>query len=761
MNKKFLYKTNYDKLETVEKQKILADIALHYGFSIKQYVEFEKKDTSLYTAVFDDNGTEFVFIPGAKNIFLGWKTSVSGKKEDPALVKKIQNIFLDYFFMSKVDYKLIDADDIKQLQLLIDGENYKQADSLLSKMVYKFIDKHTSFFRRIDVEPMLMERKSNSVNWVFVKEISSKAVADSPSYLKIYQEIVKSDSKFIIKKHKTKTGTKIQKFEIADHGLNVYKHVHMTYEEILFSYASKGYNIPNINQWEYAATAGAKYFFQCDMLSNRHKYSPNAFGLYIADNIYKPEILSDNKHIYKAGDNGYFKNYISEKLASFSLNPFYNVNSDLLEYNNDNGFFARKVITVDLDKRFRPSINKKNINSYITENLLVNNIDNIIYAADFIKSSKISFKNVLKIIKIYNEKDFINEAYELVEKYMDMGQNSPEFLYMAGLTAFKKEDYKTSEALLKRAIFLRRNMPECYQLLAFIYHILNNTEEMEKALHNLHALAEDVAQSMIQIIMLKSSFSNVIDYDELWHQLVNTFTKESAGKINIYTNTSEVVLLDSTVQMIIRQGMENYIKYIKPTGSIYLMEILKKIEASPYLKDETYLSESDYEQAVDEFNACKNIIYEAENITDLKVNKEYLQDLTNAFFDNFPALLAFAYIYYSNCRLFEAGRLFDENYTLCASLYRAKELPVKIADEIRVLLEDFINMITMNILTYGQIQEHLDKIMEDVKAVKERFFSKTAQRLLAVDLSITKDIKYILNWFNIEIDIKDAMRKNN
>ena len=762
MNKKNLYKNNYDKLDILDKQNILNEIADHYGFTVKKYAEFAKNGISLYTAVFDDEGTEFVFIPGAKNISLGWKAAISSKKEEPFLIEQIKDIFLDYFLMPDSNFNITNLNNTGQLQKLLDKEDYKQADILLSKMVYDFIDEHTSFLRKIDIEPMLIERRSSSINWVFVKEISSKAIADSPTYFKIYQEIIKSSKPFIIKQHTSKSGSiKTQKFEITEHGLNVYKYIDMPYEEVLFNYTSKGYSVPTRNQWEYAASGGSSLFLQnTDILLNKHTSTPNAFGLYIADNIYKPEIISDDKYTYKAGDNGYFKKYISTKLADFSLNPFYNVTSNFFEYTDNNGLYARKIITVDLKKDFKPSITKKNLNKYITENMSENNFDNIIYAVNSIKNPDISFKNVLKIINIYHSKGFINKAYELVEKYINEGQNNPEFLYLAGFTVFRLQDYEKGEYLLKRAVYIQRNMPECYQLLSYIYQKQHNKEEMEKALHNLYVLAPDVAESMIHILMPNGAGLKDMDYEDLWGRLVLSLTKQDKEKVNLYTITSEVILLDSTIKLIIHKGVAHYIKYIKPTGSKYLMEIFDKIENSKYIKDETYLSKSDYIQAMEEFHACKSIIYEAENITDLKANKEYLQDLTNTFFDYFPALMCLAYIHYSNCRLFEAEKLFDENYALCATLYRAKDLPIQIADKIRVLLENFILSITMNILSYGQIQQAIDNIIEEVNNIKENYSPKINQGILAIELSVTKDIKYILNWFNINIDIKDALRKN-
>ena len=641
MNKKNLYKNNYDKLDISDKQNILNEIAAHYGFTLKKYAEFEKNGTNLYTAIFDDNGTEFVFIPGAKNITLGWKAAISSKKEEPFLMEQVKDIFLDYFLMPDNNSDIVNINNRQQLQKLLDKEDYKQADILLSKMVYDFIDEHTSFLRRIDVEPMLMERQSNSINWVFVKEISSKIIADSPTYFKIYQEIIKSSKPFIIKQHTSQSrNTKIQKFEITEHGLNIYKYIDMSYEEVLFNYTSKGYSIPNRNQWEYAATCGCTLFLQnTDILLNKHTNAPNAFGLYIADDIYKPEMISDDKYTFKAGDNGYFKKYISNKLTYFSLNPFYNVTSNFFEYTDNNGFYARKVITVDLKKQFKPEITKKNLNKYITENMSENNFDNIIYAVNSVKNPDISFKNVLKIINIYHSKGFINKAYELIEKYINKGIDNPDFLYLAGFTVFRLQDYKKGEYFLKRAVYLKRNMPECYQLLSYIYQKQNNREEMEKALHNLYVLAPDVAESMIHILIPNGAALHDMDYEHLWGRLVLSLTKQDKEKVNLYTITSEVILLDSTIKLIIHKGVAHYIKYIKPTGSKYLMEIFDKIENSSYIKDETYLSKSDYNQALEEFNACKNIIYGGQNITHLKPNKHYLQDLTISFFHYFPALM--------------------------------------------------------------------------------------------------------------------------
>ena len=75
--------------------------------------------------------------------------------------------------------------------------------------------------------------------------------------------------------------------------------------------------------------------------------------------------------------------------------------------------------------------------------------------------------------------------------------------------------------------------------------------------------------------------------------------------------------------------------------------------------------------------------------------------------------MTLAYSHYSNCIIFEAQKLFDTEYTLCNLLYQTKQLPVIIADEIRVLLEK----------------------------------------------NLYQDLTYILKWFNIDMDIKDTIHK--
>lgn len=356
MDNKLLFKNKYDLLEIDDKKEILNKIASHYGFIVKEYVLFKYADYSLFTAVFIENDREFVFIPGAKGVTLGWKRTISAKKEDKELLEYIKNAFY-YFLLASLDEnhpftKYLSYSSLEEIKESISDKEYAELNSLLSKLNLEQIDSNTSFIRKVDIMPMLVERRSESLNWEYVKNILPSKVADSPTYFKIYQDIVKSGKDFLIKKTNLKDGTKkVQKFVIDNKGLLVYKYKEINHEDILFKYISNGYNIPTLNQWEYAASCGNTTLFTDNniLYNGASKNKPNGFGLYINNNIYEPELISDDKYIYKGGDGGYHGLVAGPLLANFALSPFHNTKSTSYNYSDESGIYARRIILVNLN----------------------------------------------------------------------------------------------------------------------------------------------------------------------------------------------------------------------------------------------------------------------------------------------------------------------------------------------------------------------------------------------------------------------------
>lgn len=771
MDNKLLFKNKYDNLSIDEKKEILNQIATHYGFTILEYSFYEYGDKSLFTAVFSDNIREFVFIPGVKGLTLGWKKTNASKKEDKELIEYIKTHMFYFLLLSLEEnhplakYTVYSTlDDAKKN---ISEKEFAELDNMLTRLTLSHIDNITSFIRKVDIMPMLMERRSESLNWQFVKNIMPADVADSPTYFKIYQDIVKSGKDFIIKKTNLKAGgKKIQKYVIDDKGLLVYKYKEINYEEILFHYTSSGYNIPTLNQWEYAASCGNPTLFTNNniLYNGISKNKPNGFGLYICSNIYEPEIISDDKYIYKGGDGGYYDLVNGHQLANLSLSPFHNTKSANFNYIEESGLFTRRVILVNLNKKYRPKINKKNINKFIQDNYTEENYDSIIYAVNSVNYEGLSFENAIKIIEIYHQKGFINKSLELIERFEDEGKNNPEFLYLSGYTYFRLSNSNKASAVLKKAVEIKRNMPECYQLLSYIYHRASLINEMKSTFHSLFKLAPDIAKNMVPILFPKGLTYEDMDYDDLWTAFILSIAKDNENKtvFNIADSSliSEIILLDSTVKLILNTDITSYIKNIRHNGSKYLFKIFEKIETSKYVKDNNnYLLDKDMEMALDEFQACKNILFEAETVDLKEVDEDYLQNLTNSFFDNSSALTALAYIHYSNCRMFEAGKLFDTEYPLCSLLYQTKQIPVEIADGIRVLLEEFINNITINLYTYGDIQLFIENIIEKSIEIKNKYSEKYPAYMYLIEKNLYKDLTYILKWFNIDIDVKDTTQK--
>ena len=235
-------------------------------------------------------------------------------------------------------------------------------------------------------------------------------------------------------------------------------------------------------------------FTNNNILYNRiSKNKPNGFGLYICSNIYEPEIISDDKYIYKGGDGGYYDLVNGHQLANLSLSPFHNTKSANFNYIEESGLFTRRVILVNLNKKYRPKINKKNINKFIQDNYTEENYDSIIYAVNSVNYEGLSFENAIKIIEIYHQKGFINKSLELIERFEDEGKNNPEFLYLSGYTYFRLSNSNKASAALKKAVEIKRNMPECYQLLSYIYHRASLINEMKSTFHSLFKLQAPAA----------------------------------------------------------------------------------------------------------------------------------------------------------------------------------------------------------------------------------------------------------------------------
>lgn len=101
-------------------------------------------------------------------------------------------------------------------------------------------------------------------------------------------------------------------------------------------------------------------------------------------------------------------------------------------------------------------------------------------------------------------------------------------------------------------------------------------------------------------------------------------------------------------------------------------------------------------------------------------------------------------------------REFDKEYELLAEMYKDPYIPRHLLDIIRMNLINIIHNIEMNVSNIDEIKRAFQTFITDEVSMFDNFFH-ISERNIDID-TITKDIEYILSWFDIDIDIKDIMK---
>lgn len=762
MDNSFLYLDKYNLLSNNEKNDVLNAISKHYGFEIKSFHTFYKWGISLYTAIFIHEESEFVFIPGRKNVYLGWsKNSCSLSSSELNFYRGPVN---DILIKHAAEQTNMSAQDIINKKTQI-KDNYKKPVTDIEKNhIYNFLESNTSYYRTANINPMLVERKSSPLSWVLVKTYSSKDIVETNRLFKLYREVIQSGKKYLIKESRTPAGKiKRIKYVLNNDSLDQYKETDINYEDILYNEIIKGFSVPLIDEWEYIAGGGInKTIFPYGNIPQPPDESYNCYGVYISDDIYKPEIVFGERNIYKGGDGGYNKNNISQFLTYLSLSPCYNsIYINRGTDSNSDGIYYRRIVRINLDIPYKKTIRRNTINKFIENNNKSEMYDSIIYSVNHIKNPELSYNSVIKLLQIYQDYGFWHRAIELVEKFNKEGIKDSTFLKLAGYSYFRLKNMEQAEFYLKKATNIRRNCAECWQMLAYIYKNSARKTEMEEAIHNLKKSAPNVSKDIISILLPKGIKTTDIDYEDMWDDLASEYYKLKKNPVMRH-DAGEVVILNNSIRVIIENGLKAFITTTNDELYKILMKIFAKIKNSEYIHDEYYLKQQDTETALEYLNTCENIISECYAVKSNIDSLDTIQEMTNLFFDCSSGLQTLAYIHYSNSRIFEADKVFDTKYILCKELLKNNHnIDIEIVSQIEDILNEFINNITLNVWTIGEIQKMCDNVMEHIVRIRKKYGAKLKQKYLAIELSVSKDLKYILTWFDIKIDIKDAMRKIN
>ena len=270
-----LYNETYSLLPMEEKKVILENLAKKYNMELLRFETFSKYSKSTFTAVFKYKESEFVFVPGA-TVTLGYE----------GLPKNLSNKTLE-----GLKYCLDEPEDL---------------DTVLAE----YIRDNLSKLRKVTIKPMLVERELQTVAWK--KSNLDELKEYDIDLLKDYNEFKNSD-------YNRLTLDETTRFTKVEDDIEIELYSVVTYDELCENLKEEGFSLANLDEWEYLCGGGCRTLFPWgdDLDYNMNllyfskegndKYDleePNFFGLSIAYDPYKMEIVGEDDYVFKGGDGG-------------------------------------------------------------------------------------------------------------------------------------------------------------------------------------------------------------------------------------------------------------------------------------------------------------------------------------------------------------------------------------------------------------------------------------------------------------------------
>ena len=319
---KNLYNNIYSVLSEEKKKEILENLAKKYNMEVLRFETFTKYSKSTFTAIFKYKESEFVFVPGDK-VVLGYE----------GYPKNLSN------------------ESLEQLKYFLENPN---------EFLEEYIKNNFSKIREVTIKPMLVERKLQIVGW-------RKSNLEE---LKDYDiELLNEYNKFKSEDYNRLTLDETARFIKIENNIEIELYDNITYDELCHNLKDEDFSLPNLDEWEYLCGGGCRTLFpwgnDIDYNMNLLHYSkkrdnkydleePNFFGLSIAYDPYKMEIIEADELMYKGGDggcnicggSGMFLGYLP-------CSPYYNPEPIEDEYDeNDNELhgdfdFYRRIIRIE------------------------------------------------------------------------------------------------------------------------------------------------------------------------------------------------------------------------------------------------------------------------------------------------------------------------------------------------------------------------------------------------------------------------------
>lgn len=100
---------------------------------------------------------------------------------------------------------------------------------------------------------------------------------------------------------------------------------------------------------------------------------------------------------------------------------------------------------------------------------------------------------------------------------------------------------------------------------------------------------------------------------------------------------------------------------------------------------------------------------------------------------------------------------FDENYQLLVEMYRDGYFPDFLVDKVKALIQTVIDFLETGERDLDKIQKKFDQMTLAINDLEEEFEDNDSELETVARESIAVTVMYILKWFNIDIDVEDAI----
>lgn len=100
---------------------------------------------------------------------------------------------------------------------------------------------------------------------------------------------------------------------------------------------------------------------------------------------------------------------------------------------------------------------------------------------------------------------------------------------------------------------------------------------------------------------------------------------------------------------------------------------------------------------------------------------------------------------------------FDRDYTLLEDMYQDGYFPDFLVDKVKSLIQDVIIFLETGEKDLEKIQEKFDEMTLAINDLQEEFEDNDSEIETGARESIAETVEYILRWFDVGIDVEDAI----